>query len=62
MRGSTRFRAFPEWHFDVLRGLEHFADADADRDERLSDAIDVVRGARRKDGRWPAHAAYPGRQ
>lgn len=60
--GSTRFRAFPEWHFDVLRGLEHFADVGADTDERLSDAIEVVRRARRKDGRWPTYAPYPGRQ
>jgi len=61
IRGSTRFPAFPEWHFDVLRGLEHFADADI-RDERLGDAIDVVRGARRPDGRWPTYSQYPGRQ
>ena len=25
IRASTRFPAFPEWHFDVLRGLEYFA-------------------------------------
>lgn len=56
---STRFPAFPEWHFDVLRGLEHLADADADRDERLTDAVSVVRTARRRDGRWPTYAAYP---
>jgi hypothetical protein len=62
IRGSTRFPAFPEWHFDVLRGLEHFADVDAPRDERLRDAVDVVLRARRKDGRWPTYAPYPGRQ
>jgi hypothetical protein len=61
IRGSTRFPAFPEWHFDVLRGLEHFAQCDH-RDERLSDAIDVVRLARRRDGRWPTYSPYPGRQ
>ncbi len=49
-------------HFDVLRGLEHFAAADAPRDERLSDAVDVIRRARRKDGRWPTYAPHPGRQ
>ena len=62
VRGSTRFPAFPEWHFDVLRGLEHFAAVDAQRDERLGDAVDVVRRARRTDGRWPTYAQYPGRQ
>ena len=61
IRGSTRFPAFPEWHFDVLRGLEHFCQAGAPRDERLRDAIEVVRRARRTDGRWPTYAAYPGR-
>ena len=62
IRGSTRFPAFPEWHFDVLRGLEHFADVDAPRDERLSDAVDLLRRARRTDGRWLTYAAYSGRQ
>jgi hypothetical protein len=62
IRGSTRFPAFPEWHFDVLRGLEHFVDSDAPRDERLHDAVEVVRGARRRDGRWSTYSPYPGRQ
>jgi hypothetical protein len=62
IRGSTRFPAFPEWHFDVLRGLEHFVTANAPRDQRLSDAVDVVSQTRCKDGRWPTYAPYPGRQ
>ena len=57
----TRFPFPPQWHFDVLRGLEHFRAAGAPADERLSDAVDVVRRAQRKDGRWPVHAAYPGK-
>ncbi|HKE50393.1 MAG TPA: hypothetical protein VKE25_02670, partial [Actinomycetes bacterium] len=62
IRGSTRFPAFPEWHFDVLRGLEYFAQTGTPRDERLGDAIDVVRRARGANGRWHTYAAYPGRQ
>jgi hypothetical protein len=62
IRGSTRFPAFPEWHFDVLRGLEHFARSTAPRDERLRDAVEVVRRARRQDGRWPTYSPYAGRQ
>jgi len=62
IRGSTRFPAFPEWHFDVLRGLEHFRDSDAPRDDRLSDAIEAVQQARRQDGRWSTYSPYPGRQ
>jgi hypothetical protein len=62
VRASVRFPAFPEWHFDVLRGLEHFARSGAERDERLRDAVEVIRRARRKDGRWPTYSPYPGQQ
>jgi hypothetical protein len=62
IRGSIRLRAFPEWHFDVLRGLEYFSQSGADRDERLIDAVELVRRARRPDGRWPVHSPYPGQQ
>jgi hypothetical protein len=50
----------PRWHHDVLRGLDWFRAADAARDERLADPIDVVVGHRRKGGRWPIHANYSG--
>jgi hypothetical protein len=59
---STKFPAFPEWHFDVLRGLEYFRDSGAERDPRLADAVEVIRQARRKDGRWPTYTPYAGRQ
>jgi hypothetical protein len=62
IRGSTRFPAFPEWHFDVLRGLEYFAEFDAPRDGRLGDAVGVLYRARRKDGRWPTYTPYRGSQ
>ena len=62
IRASTKFPAFPEWHFDVLRGLEHFRDSGARRDKRLGDAIEVLRRAQRKDGRWSTYSQYPGRQ
>lgn len=57
----SRFPFPPQWHFDVLRGLEHFCAGDAPRDARLADAIDVVSSARRSDGRWPRYRPYPGR-
>ena len=60
IRGSTRFPQLPQWHFDVLRGLEHFVDVAADRDQRLCDAVGVLLRARRSDGRWSTYAGYPG--
>lgn len=57
----TRFPFPPQWHFDVLRGLEHFRAAGAPPDERLGDAVDVVRRAQRRDGTWPVHRCYSGK-
>lgn len=56
-----RFPFPPQWHFDVLRGLEHFATVGAPVDPRLGEAIGVICRARRRDGAWPVHAPYPGR-
>jgi hypothetical protein len=57
----TRFPFPPQWHFDVLRGLEHFRAAGAAPDDRLADAVALIRRARRADGTWPAYSAYPGK-
>lgn len=51
----------PRWHHDVLRGLDHFRAAGAERDPALVDPIDVVISYRRKDGRWPIHQNYSGK-
>jgi hypothetical protein len=56
----TRF-AFPTWwHYDVLRGLEHLRRAGVAPDERVAEAIDLVRSKRDRDGRWPLEIQYPG--
>jgi hypothetical protein len=60
-KAFRRFPFPPQWHFDVLRGLEHFRAAGAERDVRLAEAIDVVRRAQSPDGTWPLHRAHPGR-
>lgn len=57
----SRFPFPPQWHFDVLRGLEHFRSSGAARDPRLGDAVQVLRDTRRSDGRWPVHRQHPGR-
>lgn len=42
----------PRWRHDVLRTLNYFQLARAERDERLEDPIAVLRAARTQDGRW----------
>lgn len=51
----------PRWHYDVIRALDHFREVGARRDARLADAIDVLRRARRPDGRWPLEHRYRGK-
>jgi hypothetical protein len=51
----------PQWHYDVLRGLTYFARANAPRDERLQDAVDLLCDRRRKDGTWPVQHKHSGK-
>jgi hypothetical protein len=54
--------AFPfYWHYDVLRALDYFRRTGAEPDPRLADAIAIVAGKRRPDGRWPLDRIHPGR-
>ena len=57
----TRFSFPPRWHYDVLRALDYFQAVDAPRDPRRSEAIEIVRTARRSDGRWPLQNRYRGK-
>jgi hypothetical protein len=45
--------AFPYyWHYDVLRVLDYFRRSDRGRDDRMAEAVEVVRAKRQPDGRW----------
>lgn len=57
----TRFVFPPRWHYDVLRALDHFRAVDAPRDPRLAEAVELVRGKRRSDGRWVLEQEYRGK-
>lgn len=57
----TRLSFPPRWHFDVLRGLDHFQAAGVPWDDRLADAVDVVASKRRRDGTWPVQNKHAGR-
>jgi hypothetical protein len=56
----TRFAFPPRWRYDILRALDHFRAAGARRDERLAEAIEIVRAARGEDGRWPLTSRWRG--
>jgi hypothetical protein len=54
--------AFPYyWHYDVLRALDYFRRSGAHPEERMSEAIGIVRSKRRPDGRWLLDRVHPGR-
>lgn len=55
-----RFPFPPRWKYNVLRALDYFAMSGARWDERLGDALDVVRSRRRPNGRWLAASPLPG--
>lgn len=46
------------WHYDSMRGLCHFARANAPRDPRCREAIELLRSKQRDDGRWPLEYRY----
>lgn len=50
----------PQWHYDVLRGLEYFRAVGGAPDPRLARAVAVVRGRRRDDGTWWLENTHPG--
>lgn len=58
----TRFPFPPQWHFDILRGLEYFRESASPRAPGLTDAVETIRSSRGADGRWKRHRPYPGRQ
>lgn len=50
--GYLTFSFPPQWHHDVLRALDHFRAAGGPPDERLTEAVALVREKRQPDGSW----------
>jgi len=60
-RRWTRF-SFPTiWHYDVLRGLDYLRSAGARPDERVAEAVELVKKRRHQNGRWPLNGLHPDR-
>jgi hypothetical protein len=49
----------PRYAYDVLRGLDHLRDAGGAPDERIDEAVGVVRDRRQADGRWLLDGSHP---
>lgn len=50
----------PQWHYDVLRALDYFRDAGGAPDERMAEAVAVVRDRQQPDGTWLQEFTHPG--
>jgi hypothetical protein len=46
---------------DILRALDHFRAVNAPRDQRVTEAIEIVRSTRRDDGRWTLQNRWKGK-
>lgn len=55
-----RFSFPTDYYYDVLRGLDYVRDAGVTPDDRLAEAIDIVRSKRDSAGRWPLENPHPG--
>jgi hypothetical protein len=54
--------SFPtRWHYDVLRGLEYFREAGDPPDQRVDEAIQLLRSKRQSDGTWLLENTHPGK-
>ena len=50
----------PDYYYDVLRALDYFRSAGAAPDERMAEAIDLLRAKPDASGRWPLENPHPG--
>ena len=60
-RRWTRF-AFPTtYHYDVLRGLDYLRSAGVKPDDRVGEAVEIVKQRRHQNGRWPLNVLHADR-
>jgi hypothetical protein len=55
------YLTFPSyWHYTVLRGLDYIRATPYIGDARLEDAVKLLEGKRKPNGRWPSENRIPG--
>ncbi len=52
----------PRWRYDFLRALDYFRACNAPKDERMSDAIGLLKSKQKKDGLWHMNSGMAGRK
>lgn len=57
----TKLSFPPRWHYDILRGLDHFAATNSPPDPRYHDALHVLHHRGRRNGTWPVQHKHAGR-
>lgn len=57
----TRMYFPPRWHYDILRALDYFQSIRANYDERMTDAMDLLKAKQQPNGRWAAYRPWPAR-
>jgi hypothetical protein len=50
----------PRWKYDFIRALDYFRSCNAPRDERMSDAIELLQIKQKKDRTWPMNSGMSG--
>jgi hypothetical protein len=51
----------PRWRYDYLRALDYFKDCNASRDERMEEAIGLLRSKQRGEGNWLVNSGMAGK-
>jgi hypothetical protein len=59
--GWLQFSFPTRWHYDVLRALEYFRTAGDSPDQRVGEAVELVRSKQQPDGCWLLEWTHPGK-
>jgi hypothetical protein len=58
--GYARFSYPVDYFYDIMRALDYFRLAGAPPDDRMAEAIEIVRARPDGSGRWPLENPHPG--
>ena len=55
----TKLAFPPRWHFDIIRCLDYFQEKKQQKDERMCDAMELLRNKQTSDGFWKLEVKFP---